>query len=134
MEQALARLVRDRAHGLCEYCHIPEVYDRPAFEIEHIIARQHRGPTVASNLAWVCFTCNKRKGPNLSGIDDLTGRIVPLFHPRRNKWLRHFRWRGPVLIGRTPTGRATIAVLGINLPHRATLRRELIDEGVFPQV
>jgi HNH endonuclease len=111
---------------------MPEIYDRPGFEIEHIIARQHRGPTASGNLAWACFTCNKRKGPNLSGIDSVTNRLVPLFHPRRHKWSRYFRWQGAVLIGRTPTGRATIAVLGINLPLRVRLRQELIDEGVFP--
>src|SRR5438094_10597895 len=134
MDHALAQLVRERAHGLCEYCRMPEIYDRPGFEIEHVIARQHRGPTAAGNLAWACFTCNKRKGPNLSGIDSATGRVVPLFHPRRHKWSRHFRWQGALLVGRTPTARATIAVLGINLPLRVRLRQELIDEGVFPCV
>jgi hypothetical protein len=132
MDQALGRLVRQRAHGLCEYCHMPAEFDRPGFEIEHIIARQHRGATVAGNLAWACFTCNKKKGPNLSGIDSVTGKLVPLFHPRRHKWSRHFRWRGALLAGRTAIGRATIAVLGINQPLRVRLRQELIDEGVFP--
>jgi len=132
MDRALAQLVRERARGRCEYCHMPEIYDRPAFEIEHIIARQHRGSTAAGNLAWACFTCNKKKGPNLSGIDSASDTVVPLFHPRRHKWSRHFRWRGALLVGRTPIGRATIAVLGMNLPLRVQLREELIDEGVFP--
>jgi hypothetical protein len=134
MDEALAQLVQERAHGLCEYCRMPEIYDRPGFEIEHIIARQHGGTTTAGNLAWACFTCNKKKGPNLSGIDGVTGRVVSLFHPRRHKWARHFRWQGALLLARTPTGRATIAVLGINLPLRVRLREELIDEGVFPSV
>lgn len=86
---------------------------------------------MAANLAWVCFSCNKRKGPNLSGIDDVSGRVVQLFHPRRQKWSRHFRWDGAHLVGRTSIGRATIGVLGINLPHRVRLRLELIEEGVF---
>ena len=134
MNPGLAKLVGDRAHGLCEYCRIPEIYDRPGFEIEHIVARQHGGRTVPGNLAWACFTCNKHKGPNLSGIDQVTGKLVPLFHPRRHKWSGHFRWQGALLVGRTPIGRATIAVLGINLPLRVRLRQELIDEGVFPPV
>ena len=33
---------------------------------------------------------------------------------------------------RTPTGRATIAVLEINLPLRVAFRQTLIEEGVFP--
>jgi HNH endonuclease len=110
---------------------MPEIYDRPAFEIEHIIARQHGGPSTAGNLAWACFTCNKRKGPNLSGIDDLTRKIVPLFHPRRQKWSRHFRWQGAMVLGRTPTGRATTSVLGMNLPLRIRLRLVLIEEGAL---
>jgi hypothetical protein len=92
MDQALAQLVRERAHGLCEYCRMPELYDRPQFQIEHIIACQHGGPLDARNLAWACFSCNKIKGPNLSGIDSVTGTVVPLFQPRRHKWSRHFPW------------------------------------------
>jgi hypothetical protein len=46
--------------------------------------------------------------------------------------MRHFRWDGPVLVGRTAVGRATIAVLAINLPHRLAQRAALIDEGVLP--
>jgi len=85
VDPSLAQFVRLRADGMCEYCHMPSTFDRPAFEIEHIIAKQHDGPTNASNLAWACFACNKRKGPNLSGIDDRSGKIVALFHPRRHK-------------------------------------------------
>lgn len=51
---------------------------------------------------------------------------------RLPQWSRHFRWQGPVLIGRTPSGRATIAVLAMNLPHRVAQRAALIAEGVFP--
>lgn len=132
MDEALAQHVRDRAGGFCEYCRIPETHDRPGFEIEHIVARQHRGKTVASNLAAACFTCNHRKGPNLAGRDPTTGKLTPLFHPRRMKWEKHFRWDGPVLVGRTAIGRTTIAVLGINHPLRVRLREELIEEGLFP--
>jgi len=89
---------------------------------------------VASNLALSCFACNHHKGPNLGGIDPKTGRRAWLFHPRRHKWSRHFRWDGPVLVGRTATGRATIAVLGINAPHRIAQRAEWIEEGIFPKL
>ena len=37
-----------------------------------------------------------------------------LFHPRQQSWTVHFRWNGPLLIGLTPTGRATVALLNIN--------------------
>ncbi len=132
MDRALRELVGRRAGGRCEYCHMPQEYDDTTFEIDHIIAESHGGPTRAENLCLACFSCNSFKGPNLSGRDPKTRKTVPLFHPRRHRWPRHFRWNGPRLVGRTPTGRATVATLRINLEHRVSYRQELIDEGVFP--
>jgi hypothetical protein len=102
------------------------------FHIEHIIPRQHGGSDGDENLAFAGNQCNFFKGPNLSGIDPNTGAVVRLFHPRRQKWKRHFRWDGPRLVGRTRTGRATITALAINLPGRVAVREALIAEGVFP--
>ena len=133
MDKALRDLVWQRADGRCEYCQIPQSHDRLLFEIDHIIAEKHRGPTVAGNLCLACFTCNKHKGTNIGGRDPRTRRFLPLFNPRRHKWSRHFRWHGPVLIGLTPIGRVTVAVLEINLEHRIAFRKELIAEGVLPQ-
>ena len=65
-------------------------------------------------------------------FDPKTGKVIRLFHPRRHSWDRHFRWDGPRLVGRTPIGRATVAVLAMNHPDRIALRELLIDEGVFP--
>jgi len=48
------------------------------------------------------------------------------------KWSRHFRWDGPILIGRTSVGRSTIEVLRINDEDYVQTRAALIDEGVFP--
>lgn len=132
MEKSLEDLVWQRANSCCEYCQLPARLSSTPFEIEHIVAQQHGGRTVAGNLALACFADNRHKGPNLAGIDPKTGRKVWLFHPRRHKWSRHFRWEGPILVGRTPIGRATIAVLAINLPHRVAQRAALIEEGVFP--
>lgn len=106
--------------------------DRLPFEIDHVIAESHGGATTADNLCLCCFACNRHKGPNVAGVDPDTGRIVPLFNPRRHGWRRHFRWDGPVLAGLTSSGRATVRVLKINLDHRVGFRRELIAEGVFP--
>lgn len=131
MDEELARLVRERARHRCEYCRLPERFSSISFEIDHIIAKQHDGPTASGNLALACFADNHHKGPNLAGIDPKTGRRTWLFHPRRQKWDRHFRWDGAVVIGRTPVGRATIAVLQMNAPHRIAQRAALIAEGVF---
>jgi HNH endonuclease len=132
MDPELVELVWQRADGRCEYCQVHHEQDELHFEIDHIIARKHRGPTRAGNLCLACFACNNHKGPNISGIDPKTGIIVKLFNPRRHSWHRHFRWDGPVLVGRTAIGRATVIVLEINLDYRVDLRQGLIGEGVFP--
>ncbi|MFO0807840.1 MAG: HNH endonuclease signature motif containing protein [Gemmataceae bacterium] len=132
MRKSLEARVWKRAKGLCEYCHLPQAFHRTPFQIDHVIAEQHGGKTVAENLAVSCLRCNKRKGPNVAGVDPKSGGIVRLFHPRNDAWAEHFRWEDAVLIGRTPIGRTTIAVLGINLPSAIAVREELIAEGVFP--
>jgi hypothetical protein len=133
MRQALINLVWQRAGNRCEYCHL-SIHQMPdlAFEIDHIRAIKHRGPTQAGNLCLACFACNNHKGANLSGYDPVGKQVVTLFNPRRHKWAKHFRWDGPVLVGLTPIGRVTVIVLEINLDYRVDLRQGLIDEGVFP--
>ena len=58
--------------------------------------------------------------------------MVRLFHPRLDDWSLHFEWRGALLLGRTPIGRATGALLSINHPDYVLLRELLIEEGGFP--
>ncbi len=134
MDAALARQVWHRAGHCCEYCRMPQDCDDAPFEIDHIIARKHRGATVAENLARTCALCNRRHGPNLAGIDPKTRTIVRLFHPRRHSWRRHFDWDGPFLVGRTAIGRATVEVLAINLPLRVRHRAQVMAEGTWPAV
>jgi hypothetical protein len=133
MDERLERDVRQRANHACEYCRLPAGIHPIRFEIEHIIPRQHGGQTVFSNLAYARLHCNRYKGPNISGLERRRGRVslVPLFNPRRHQWRRHFRWDGPVLMGRTPIGRVTIQVLAVNAPLRVALREDLIAEGLF---
>ena len=133
MDAALARQVRERAGHACEYCRMPEAfYPTTPFPIDHIIARQHGGPTIPENLALSCLHDNTHKGPNIAGIDPLTGRITRLFNPRRDKWTRHFRWEGPLLVGKTSVGRTTIVVLAMNHPDAVAVRQSLTEEGLFP--
>ena len=131
MDKAMERRVWRRARACCEYCRMPQEHDMAPFEIDHIIARKHEGPTSLRNLALSCSSCNAFKGSNVAGIEKRTRRVVPLFNPHRQSWARHFRWRGPVLVGRTAIGRVTIAVLRINDPFRVELRRHLLQEGLF---
>jgi hypothetical protein len=134
MDDLLADRVRTRAGGICEYCRLPDAFHPGVFEVEHVIALKHGGPTALGNLAYSCLHCNRHKGTDLAGIDRVTSRtrLVRLFNPRRHKWGRHFRWDGALLVGITAIGRVTIHVLQMNDPTRMELRQELIDEGVFP--
>ena len=131
MDRALERLIRRRANGCCEYCHLPQDWSRVPFEIDHITPRKHRGRTVQGNLALACFYCNVYKGPNLTGLDPATGKITRLYHPRRHKWIYHFRFDGSTLFGRTAIGRTTIDVLQINHPKLIALRGILMAGGLF---
>ena len=133
MSLSLRQFVRDRAGGRCEYCRLPDfAAPAAAFHVEHVIARQHGGSDDGENRCWSCHRCNLHKGPNLSGLDPLTGKIVRLFDPRRQSWKRHFDWYGPVIVGRTQIGRATVAVLDMNEPQRIELRQVLIENDDWP--
>jgi hypothetical protein len=133
MDAALQQLVWQRADYRCEYCRLPAALEWLHFQIDHVIAQKHRGLTVEENLALSCFHCNSYKGPNIAGIDPISGRLVRLFNPRRDAWNRHFYWDGPLIIAKTPRGRATIQVLWMNHPRMIRLRAALLAEGeMFP--
>lgn len=127
MDRELDRTVRFRAGGVCEYCLMPQVVRRLRFPIDHVIARQHGGQTALENLALCCGRCNRHKGPNIAGIDPETGRTVPLFNPRSQRWAEHFRWDNITIVGITPIGRATVVVLAMNHPDDLAVRREMIE-------
>jgi hypothetical protein len=84
IEPVLSALVRRRAGDACEYCQLPASLSALPFEIDHVIAQKHGGPTIESNLALSFFYCNSYKGPNIAGIDPRSGRLVRLFNPRRD--------------------------------------------------
>lgn len=130
MDNALRSLVRRRAGDVCEYCRLPQAASQfVSFHIEHIIARQHAGPTEPDNLALACHFCNFHKGPNIASLDPETGELVPLFHPRRDRWADHFAWEGTLIVGRTPIGRATVQLLAMNDWQRVEVRENLKTEG-----
>ncbi len=123
MDATLRQQVVLRSGGQCEYCRIPQRFFTELFQIEHIVAKRHRGLTVVRNLALACARCNRHKGPNLSGIDPLSDRLTPLFNPRSDRWNEHFR-QDPdgSMRGLTAIGRTTVYVLGMNAPQRVELR------------
>ena len=66
--------VERRAHGACEYCHLPQEGSVLSHQIDHIIGRQHQGSDDLDNLSLCCIRCNLKKGPNIASVDPEIGR------------------------------------------------------------
>ena len=133
MPPTVRQLVIERAAYRCEYCliHQDDVPER--HEMDHLIARKHSGQTRAENLALACLPCNRYKGADLTAIDPDTGAVVRLLDPRVQRWTDHFTLVGAQIVGLTPTGRATVALLRINLPVRLDNRRLLMGKRRYPR-
>jgi 5-methylcytosine-specific restriction endonuclease McrA len=93
-----------RAGNCCQYCGLSQEGQEATFHVDHIVPRASGGPTRAENLALACVSCSLRKEARRSGQDPRTGRTVPLFNPRRQRWADHIRWDGLTVVGLTPTG------------------------------
>lgn len=131
--RSLRMLVRQRAHRCSEYCLIHEEDCIYPHEPDHIIACKHGGETSATNLAHSCALCNSLKGSDIASIDLETGRIVPLFHPRADRWREHFRLAKGLIVPLTPTGRATEFLLQFNRSDVVVAHRLLIADGRYPR-
>jgi hypothetical protein len=125
--------VSARARHACEYCRAPEVMFNMAFEIEHVTPQARGGATTSGNLALACRSCNLYKSAHVTAIDERTGREMPLFNPRRNKWRTHFRVveESGEIEGLTPRGRATVSRLRINSKKQVEARREWLRLGLM---
>lgn len=128
---AIKSLVRERANYCCEYCLIPEAFTFASHEIDHIIARKHGGQTTATNLALSCTICNQHKGSDLASIDPKSGKLTPLYHPRKDKWQKHFRIENGQIISLTPQGRVTVLLLKFNRQERCEERKLLMSAEIF---
>ena len=125
------RQVEARANARCEYCCSPSLFSSSSYHIEHIIPRVKNGSTTLDNLAFSCSGCNSSKHTQVEREDPLTGKIVRLFHPRQDDWLKHFMWNTDLLrlVGLTSIGRATIAALKLNRVELTNLRYALHAVG-----
>jgi hypothetical protein len=128
----LRQLVAERADYLCEYCLIAERDTHWGCQIDHIIAEKHLGPTVELNLAYACVSCNLAKGSDISSMDWESGKLVPLFNPRVDRWRDHFRLHLPYIVGITPVGVVTARTLKFNSSDRLLERDELVDAWAYP--
>lgn len=134
ISQELRRYVAERAGNRCEYCRCPESHSPSDFSVEHIRPRIRGGSDDTLNLAWSCQGCNQRKFTAVSGTDPMTAKKMRLFHPRLSHWEQHFEWSEDTLriIGKTPSGRATIERLKLNRLGVVNLRRSLLATGEHP--
>ncbi len=128
------RAVIERARGCCEYCRSQARFAMQPFSVEHIEPRSRGGKTTQDNLALACQGCNNHKYTKTEGYDTITGDIELLYHPRRERWRDHFAWNEDftLVIGLTPTGRATVEALLLNREGLVNLRQILYVMGEHP--
>jgi hypothetical protein len=132
--EKLRKQVIKRARGYCEYCRCPDSVTNAPFSVDHIIPKVKGGKTVLSNLAYACYGCNNKKRDKRTAFDPFTRKRVALFHPRKQKWIAHFGWSEDfkLVIGLTPTGRATVEAIGLNRFGVVNLRDVLRNSGHHP--
>ena len=133
VNESLRRLVAIRADYRCEYCLLHEDDSYSPHQVDHIISRKHGGSSDADNLAFACVRCNAWKGSDIASLDARTGKVVGLFHPRRQRWEDHFLLRGAIIEPLTIEGEATTRLLRLNLEKRMVERRLLAVVGRYPR-
>ena len=128
------KAVYERALGCCEYCQCVADFVPETLPIEHILPESKNGSNELDNLALSCHGCNGSKYDKTHGFDPTTENEVRLFHPRQDKWTKHFEWNEDFseIIGLTPIGRATIITLKMNRPNVINLRFALYLIGYHP--
>jgi hypothetical protein len=82
-----------------------------------------------SRFGLVCDLLCCRGNSDLTSIDEQTGAIEPLFHPRRDRWVDHFQLVGGRIEPRTAKGRTTTRLLRLNDSDRVEERELLIATG-----
>jgi len=134
LSRSLKDQVRKRAKGCCEYCWSQEKFSTHAFSIEHIYPISKGGKTEFYNLALACQGCNNYKYNKVEGNDPVNQKIVPFYNPITQNWQDHFSWSDDytLIIGLTPTGRATVESIKLNRQGLVNLRKILYSMGEHP--
>lgn len=126
--------VARRAHHRCSYCQSQEDVVGALFTVDHIIPQALGGSDELDNLCLACWDCNRIKQTHVTGIDPHSGQRVSLFDPRQQRWDEHFAWSddATLVVGLTPTGRATIEQLQLNRPILVLARQRWVRAGWHP--
>jgi hypothetical protein len=134
----IAKSLRERvavqARHRCGYCLTTEAIVGTPMEMDHLIPEALGGLTEEDNLWLACSLCNDHKGDRIAAPDPVTGELVRLFDPRHQVWSDHFHWtaEGDRIVGLTPTGRATVALLNLNRPALVRARQAWVMVGWHP--
>jgi hypothetical protein len=126
--------IRRQADDRCGYCLSPQKLVLGQLEIEHLVPRALGGKDDEDNLWLACRMCNGYKGKQIKAIDPQTDQPAAIFNPRKQNWSEHFQWSedGSMIIGLTPTGRATVEALQLNNPLALVVRLEWVSAGWHP--
>jgi len=130
--EELFRAVRALAGRQCQYCRMHESLQGATFHLEHVIPLCKGGRSDLENLVLACPGCNLHKAGRTTAIDPATGEEVRLFHPLRQPWPEHFRFKGYQIEGLTAVGRATVHALNLNHPRRQRIREVEEAFGLYP--
>ena len=134
ISKVLRAKIEAQARRRCGYCLTQEAVVGTPMELDHLIPEAHGGRTEEGNLWLACSLCNDAKGCRVAAPDPDTGAVVRLFNPRQQVWSDHFQWtdRGDMIIGSTPTGRATVIALRLNRAAVVFARRAWFAVGWHP--
>lgn len=130
----LRRKVTEQAQHRCGYCLTVEHVVGYEMNVEHIVPEAAGGASDEDNLWLSCSKCNLHKADKTHEIDPETREKIELFNPRLQSWTEHFEWseEKDIIIGKTPTGRATVVALHLNRSLLVTARRLWIKAGLHP--
>ena len=132
ISRATRKLIMERARHRCEYCRVLEYLSSFDYHIDHIIGIQHGGSNSLNNLAYVCSSCNWKKGPNISTILHIEGPLIQLFNPRIQDWFEHFEIKNGILLPLSSIAEGTIKLLELNQENKIEERFEMILAGFYP--
>jgi hypothetical protein len=134
LAKALRQRIVRNAKNRCGYCLTPQRFFSARLSVEHIIPLFKGGTSDEDNLWLSCQACNWYKSTKTHGRDPVSGKMFPLFNPRQQHWVEHFAWQpdGVRIIGKTPTGRATVITLQLNNDLALAAQRFWVAARKFP--
>ena len=124
----LREKIRQTVRNRCGFCLFLQRYSLSVFQIDHIIPLAKGGTNDEENLWLVCDTCNRAKSDKTEGFDSVTNSTALIFNPRTQNWDEHFEWSDNYtrIIGKTPTGRITVAKLNLNKERIVAVRKNWV--------